>query len=473
MKKIIFAGTILLLALVIGSTIPRVSPLVPITFIAAIIILFITLVRTDLGLTILIFSMLLSPELKIAQVPQRAVVVRVDDILLFVVFFTWLAKMAIHKQFGLLKRTPINLPIASFILACVLFSARGVIAGDVNPLKVSFYILKFVEYFMLYFMFINNITTKEQIKRFIAALLMTCFIICCYSFIQVISGVPRPSAPFEGAHPEPNTLAGYLLFILALVLGFFIYNNSANQRFLLGGLIIFILFSFVQTLSRSSYLAFFPMYLTLIVLTKKGKTMLIGALLIAAFLSPILVPNIVKNRITQTFALAQRYREVGGEYVISQYERYQKLGKPAIKQHRIFGRDLTLETSAAARLYHWQYAIERWKERPFFGYGITGITFIDSQYFRTLAELGIVGFTIFSWLLITIFRQALRIFQNSQDRFAQGLCLGYLAGFVGLLTQGLAANTFIIVRIMEPFWFSTAAVMSLPMLAKAQEQPTP
>jgi hypothetical protein len=46
-----------------------------------------------------------------------------------------------------------------------------------------------------------------------------------------------------------------------------------------------------------------------------------------------------------------------------------------------------------------------------------------------------------------------------------GVSLGFLAGFIGLLVHGFAANTFIIVRIMEPFWFLTAVVVSMPYLS--------
>ena len=40
------------------------------------------------------------------------------------------------------------------------------------------------------------------------------------------------------------------------------------------------------------------------------------------------------------------------------------------------------------------------------------------------------------------------------NKFVRGLSLGFMVGFVGLLSQALTVATFIIVRIMEPFWFS-------------------
>ncbi|MBW2168261.1 MAG: hypothetical protein JRG69_03200 [Deltaproteobacteria bacterium] len=42
--------------------------------------------------------------------------------------------------------------------------------------------------------------------------------------------------------------------------------------------------------------------------------------------------------------------------------------------------------------------------------------------------------------------------------------MGFLAGFIGLLVHSIGANTFIIVRIMEPFWFVLAMVIMIPSL---------
>jgi hypothetical protein len=52
----------------------------------------------------------------------------------------------------------------------------------------------------------------------------------------------------------------------------------------------------------------------------------------------------------------------------------------------------------------------------------------------------------------------------SQDPFDKGLSIGFIAGFTGLLFHAIGANTFIIVRIMEPFWFIAAMVMMIPSL---------
>ena len=55
----------------------------------------------------------------------------------------------------------------------------------------------------------------------------------------------------------------------------------------------------------------------------------------------------------------------------------------------------------------------------------------------------------------------LRTWRNQQSDLLRGLSVGFIAGLVGLLIHAFGANTFIIVRIMEPFWFLVGIVVAL------------
>ena len=94
-----------------------------------------------------------------------------------------------------------------------------------------------------------------------------------------------------------------------------------------------------------------------------------------------------------------------------------------------------------------------YKNHPVFGYGINGYWFIDGQYFRTLVELGIVGMSIFIFMLYQIGKFMLEAYRIASDNLSKGLAMGLFAGFLGLLVHCFGSNTFIVVRIMEPFWF--------------------
>jgi hypothetical protein len=54
--------------------------------------------------------------------------------------------------------------------------------------------------------------------------------------------------------------------------------------------------------------------------------------------------------------------------------------------------------------------------------------------------------------------------------YFHGLTIGFFAGYIGLLFHALGANTFIIVRIMEPFWFLAGIIAVLPTLERQQQE---
>lgn len=429
----------------VGLCVFKLPAKVPIIFLLALIVFTIALIKTDIALIILIFSMLLSPELKIGGITGRAVVLRVDDILLLTVFFGWLAKMAINKELGLFKSTPLNKPIIAYVFICLIATASGVLQGHSNPKESVFYLLKYFEYFLLFFMAVNNIKSTKQIKLFVFCVFLTCFLVSANACRVSFSSGQRASAPFEGPVGAANTFAGYLLLMMALIIGLLLYS-SQKQRVVLLGLLAVVIWPFLQTMSRGAWLGLLPVITTLIVLTKKRKMVLLATVVILAVLSPILLPGAVQERARSTFLPGRHYT--------------------------VLGKRMAFAESGAIRIEAWKGSIEKWYKRPLLGYGVPGFGVVgDSQYVRVLREVGIIGFVIFTWLMVMIFRVGRDTFKACPgNNFAQGLSLGFIAGLTGLLTQALTAETFIIIRIMEPFWFLTAIVVMLPGITASQNE---
>lgn len=436
--NVIFIFVITILSFVISFNIPKYSSVLVISILAAVIVGMITLVSTNFALVILIFSMLLSPEIggKTAAAVERGVTLRIEDFLIIAVFFVWLAKTTFNQELGLFRRTPLNTPILFYIGANVVCTALGVGMGDVTANMGFFYVLKFVEYFMIYFLFANNLRDMRQLKVFLFCFLLTSFIIGVYTYSQ-IGKVDRPTAPFEGAHAEPNTLGGYLMLCLAIVLGVFLNINFSVAKSALAGLFCFNIYPLLMTLSRGSYVGFVVSYLCFILFSKKGRSILIIVLTFSILFLPFITPKRTIDRVAYTFS---------GQKVVGQG----------------LGFRIKVDASAASRFEIWSYVFDVLKNRPFLGYGVTGVGLIDSQYARTLAELGLIGFLSLIWLIFAILKNSWQVYKTLEDEYSQGLTLGFLCGFVGLLIMGFSANVFVIVRISEPFWFLAACVMVLP-----------
>lgn len=407
-----------------------------------------TLISTDAAMVFLIASMLLSPEISLGAVqPARAVVLRLDDFLLAVVFLTWLAKLAINKQLGVLRSTPLNVPLGLFLMSCLISTGWGAINGSVkNPTASFFYFLKYFEYFFLFFMVANVVRERRQITLLLKAMLAVAVIVCLFAYWQVVAhGTTfRVTAPFEGSHPEPNTLAGYLLLMMGVSAGLALHAQSAARRVVLLGLIAVMAFPFIFTYSRSGYAAMIIAYVALCALSRRYKVLLVACLLLGILMAPSALPHAVFERIADTF----------DPHGLVQVGRFR------------------LSQSPAERLLTWQLVFNQWKAHPFLGFGITGVGLVDSQYFLVLGEQGLMGMAIFLWIRWRLLSISSRQYKTLSDPLAQGLSLGFAIGLVGLLVHSLAANIFIIVRVMEPFWFLAAIIMVLPQsLATAAGQP--
>ncbi len=416
---------------------------------AAIIIFTASFVSQEIALYILLFSMLLGPQFvaeseAVAFYRGRGISLRFDDFLIAIIGTAWLMKVAINKDFGIFRRTPLNVPIALYLFACVLATVNGYLTNPrVNPLVATFYILKYFEYYLVYFMAVNHLREREQIRRFTVTLLVVCFLICLYGIYQIPSG-ERVSAPFEGKEGEPNTLGGYLVMMLSLVIGLLVTQGSFRNKLPLLALVPFILAPLAATHSRGSWLALPFMLLTLIAFSRRRLAIIIPLVFVIA-VSPFLLPKSVVDRAAYTFT------------------------QPAEEGQLKVG-NVKIDTSTSARLESWRLILTQdFVKRPLLGYGITGYSFVDAQIPTVLVNTGLIGLIAFLILLGAIFRQALRVYRETTDPLFSGIALGHLGAFVGLLVHAVGANTFIIVRIMEPFWFLTALVVMIPGIEKTAE----
>src|SRR2546430_17370940 len=139
--------------------------------VAALILFALAFVRTDFGIYVVIFPMPLAPQFgsKGAGVGAgRGVTFRTEDFVLLVIGLSWLAKTAVNKELNLVARTPLNWAILSYVAANLVATMLGYMTGTIGSWSGYFYVLKYVEYFVIYYMAVNNLRGREPAWRLVA-----------------------------------------------------------------------------------------------------------------------------------------------------------------------------------------------------------------------------------------------------------------------------------------------------------------
>ena len=449
-QRVILVIGILLITFIIALAVSRTAPVVALAGAIGIAVFVASLAGQDVALYLLIFSMLLSPELGGRDTSGGGVTIRMDDLFLSFICFAWLARMALYKEVGMFVKTKLNKPMFFYILVCVLATGLGMIVGRVEPLKGFFFVFKFFQYFIIYFMVVRTLYSRKQVNRFIITLIATCVIVCLMAMVQIPQG-ERVTAPFEGEGGEPNTLGGYLVLMVCLMLGL-LFTRNALPSGKYGAL--FTVFVFLAALiiifsySRGTWMSVGPMFLGFLLLSERKKLLTI-VLVTMIVLVAIFVPRSVKQRLQYTYKLATSVQE-------------RRL------QERVFG--INFDPSSSERIRSFKNALKNFKKQPLLGYGVTGWKFLDSQYTKVLIETGLVGLTAFLGLMIVLIWEVWRIYHSLQDKYFKGIAFGFFVAIFAMLTHAIGANTFIIVRIMEPFWFLAGIVMMLPIIEKKEQE---
>ncbi len=430
--------------LFLGWLISQTSVFISIGVVLGVAVFLVMLVNTRVGLFILIFSMLFSPELTVAG----SAVIRVDDILLIMLLFVWLAKGAILENVGLIHKTPLNMYIAAYVGITFFSTMVAVLDGQAKFLSGFLFVLKYMEYYIIFFMVINQIKNLEDEtlpRHLIMAIFLTAFAVSLYAMAH-FGGGERISAPFEGERKEPNTLGGYMLIIASLAFGLIQSNISVKHRRYLLVLLGMVFVTILATLSRSTYAALVPT-IFMFVLLSKYKNWLVLLLCLSMFAVPFVIPKDVAKRVMYTFTQEQKkhYRQV-------------KVG------------GVRLDTSTSERVEQWQNVGRDIQNRPLFGYGTTGYSFVDGQYIKVLIDSGVFGLAAFLALMYQIFKHSLKIYREAEDPYMKGTAMGFLCAFVGLLTHALSSNTFIIIRIMMPFCLIMGVVFMIPEFEKFRKE---
>lgn len=373
---------------------------------------------------LLVASMLFSPEFEL----PNGILLRGEDVIVPLLALALMAQACIPRFRLRFRRSALDIPILVLVVVNAVASLRGAMAGTVDPLSAALWNGKIIELFLIFWLTFNYVRTADDVRRLTGVALFVLVAVALYTYTQIpgtrIHSLHRLTAPFED-HPEPTTLGGYLTLFLAVVMSIAMHEPSAEKKTLYWGMAGIVIIPILFTLSRTTYASCTVMVLLLGIVTKRYRLVLLLAVCLLA--SPLLLPEKVIGRVLMTFDSS---------------------------------RQLGLDPSFVERITVWNKALYALRTQPLLGYGLPQ-PILDSQFVRTIVESGALGLTAWLFVLGSCVALGRRVYRVATEPLHKGLAAGYIVGVAAITVHALAAVTFYIVRIMEPFWLLTGIMAFL------------
>ncbi|MBI2425356.1 MAG: hypothetical protein HYV27_21195 [Candidatus Hydrogenedentes bacterium] len=400
-----------------------------------------TVMRVEVGVYLLIIAMLLSPEIGVGNTlsGENELNLRYDDVLIIVVFFGVMVKLAFEGRFSLWQPSPINLGIFCYYSVCLFSSALAYerALGAWDKRTALFVLLKMMEFYLIFILVGQSIRSHKDLRTALFFFFAVSLIVNTYA-IYTIGATPRVGAPFERDGTEPNTLGGYLVICMCVALGLFTQAKTMRHRMLFLALIAFSFVPFLYTLSRASYVALLVGVTVISVASRQIWIIAVCvlAVVVLTFVIPVMPVSVVE-RVQFTFQdegveVSAFGQETGIRVDKSTHERVQIWSKVEFILFRV-GIEFFL-----------------------FGGGVSWESVLDSQYARVILETGMVGLAAFIFLQLTLVYTIRQAYRWTEDWVARGVALGMFATTIALMVHSFGTISFLIVRIMEPFWFLAA-----------------
>ena len=330
-----------------------------------------------------------------------------DELLFFGVVATYVGHLIVRGKALDYRLTALDVPIFIFAgvsIFLLLFNSPELHIA-IDGIRVV------IQYLLWYFVAINLIRDKLVAKRILNILLWTTVLISFHGIYQYVVGVEIPTSWYDSRFEtsvttrvfsiigSPNILGSLLVLMIPINLAFVINEQRWVKKLMYFG----------------------------------GPLAVGGAIIMLA------VPQI-GDRIA--YMLSPQYME---------------------------------SSARGGRIARWTMAIEAIKANPWFGEGIgrfggatamrhiPGSLYTDNFYLKTLAEMGIVGFTAFIYLLYRGCIEAARVLRQlkeGQDRELFNLGVGIFTGLIGVLAHNGVENVFEVPMMSSYFWLLLAMIIS-------------
>ncbi len=384
-------------------------------------------------LLILIIPFLTLGEIIYIQIrPGWIYEMSVSEILIILSFVVFTINIFINNSYSKVKFDKIAFLLASYLLISLFY------IFSIDYLRIYVYALKVIFYqFIVYFLAINLINSKERFKYFLYALSATVLILIIQMLIKLNSlGFSTSFFLDRSSIFIPIGAIAYvssiLVLILPIILMFYFYSKEKIKPFLLilfilGCLPVFLIMGKAAIISLFAGLFF-------IFLVKKDKRIIFTLLFLLAIVSSYIIftPFFIgfTDRVSTTAI------DPNTQYRITEY----KVGTEVIKNNLIFG------IGPGQQLEYYNEALNLENNNKL----------VNNFILQILIDYGLVGLIIFFILVIVLYKKIKKSLKNVNNE-EKLLIWGLIASIIVAFLNGLAEVTFFGLQYAIIFWFIIGA----------------
>lgn len=416
-----------------------------------------------LPIIILILAIGLSPSIPFGKIPNGHVLeIRAEDIIIILLALYWLKRIVIDKQ--KIVNPALFLPISLWLGFLFVTTAINVFFGNISAVNSIFYYGKELEFFFIYFFIYCHIATLPNVRKALQYLLIIVFIHAAWILFQVFSGL-KITYYYNFTtfiEPEGTSPGGmFLLILFTFLFSVFLYEyfqrtHSWTKRAFMGLVAISPVVGIVTSGSRGTFLAF---VVTLVVM---------AFLLVLRKASPAGLGMVVAGIMICIVTLV-----IG--YTFSSADILNKSDAFRVFRSESFFRSLDIN-NPNARTFLWKFNLERTVEQPIaFLFIGGGKSFSFEQqphnyYLYAFNEGGLIGLSLFLFLLSNILIYAWRGFMGPGDDLTIGLSAGLISATLGMMVSSIFAESFQVVKSAEIYWVFVALTLFAVHYASAEKK---
>ncbi|MBQ9313866.1 MAG: O-antigen ligase family protein [Clostridia bacterium] len=328
------------------------------------------------------------------------------------------------------KRYRINSWVFAFAIVIAISSLISISMAE--SIKIAMLMIAFV---MFYFVVINVITTRKQIKTILYVMLVigtftAIYGIYQYAFGDVYSQAWLDSDMFEDIKmrvystlENPNVYGEYLLLIIPFTVSLFWTEKGWKKKLFLLVTLGIMGLALILTFSRGCWLGIiFSIAILALIIDK--RFIFLGILLL--LLSPFILPDTIISRFTSIGNM---------EDTSTSYRVYIWMGTLSmLKDYWISG--VGMGITSFNTIY------------PLYSYNNIKAPHSHNLYLQLIVEFGIVGFAVMIGVMYNYFKMAIISMKAKKDIILGGL----MTGMMGFLLQSMTDHTWYNYRVVLIFW---------------------